>query len=304
MSAMETRVFPMDAAAGRCLSEALSQAGYAFRPAPYAQFQAQGDGVTVTLYTSGKLVVQGRELDAWTRRFLEPGAAPLQPGARPGDLPLALDAPALGSDEAGKGDTFGPLAVCAVAARPGDRALLEEAQVGDSKRMSDARVRALAALLRERLPCEERVLEPEEYNRRHAASGSVNRLLASLHLEVLSALHRRTGIRTALVDRFSDERPVTAAVRAAGIPVQVVEVPRAERHPAVAAASVLARDRFLEGMRALKEFAAVDLPLGSGAPVAPALRRALRIHGAAGLPRLAKLHFRNVQQALAELPWS
>lgn len=302
--AVETRVFPLDEAAGRRLSEALATAHYEFRPAPYARFQAQGDGVTVTHYTSGKLVVQGRGLDAWCRKFLDPGAEALAPGVKPGDAPLLLDAAALGSDEAGKGDTFGPLVVCGVAAAPADEEWLRAAQVADSKRMSDARVQTVAELLRQRLAYAERVLDPQEYNRRHTQAGSINRLLARLHLEVLEDLHRRTGIARAIVDRFGEERPVTAAVRAAGLALAVTEVPRAERHPAVAAASVLARDRFLEGMRRLQEEAAADLPLGSGDPVLPALRQVLRIHGPQGLPRIAKMHFRNVQRVLQEFPWS
>lgn len=304
MSAAETRVYPMDAGAGRRLAAALTAAGYQFRAAPYARFQAQGEEVTVTLYTSGKLVVQGRAVDDWAGRHLAAGATALQPGAKAGDAPLALDAPALGSDEAGKGDTFGPLVVCGVAALPEQRPFLAELQVADSKRMSDARVRLTAGLLRAQLPHAERVLAPEEYNDRHREAGSINRLLAQLHLEVLRELYQRTGIAAAVVDRFGDDRPVSAAAAAAGLPLRLREVPRAERHPAVAAASVLARDRFLEGMQQLEEFAASDLPLGSGAPVAPALRRVLQIHGRAGLPKLAKMHFRNVQQALSELPWS
>ncbi|MBC8329341.1 MAG: hypothetical protein H8E31_11405 [Planctomycetes bacterium] len=75
-------------------------------------------------------------------------------------------------------------------------------------------------------------------------------------------------------------------------------IPRAEVRPAVAGASILARDRFLEDLERLSEMMAVDLPRGSGAPVPPALRRFLEIHGPEQLGRVAKLHFKNVQAAV------
>lgn len=303
MSGQETRVYRLDSAAGRTLAEALSRAGCLFHAAPHAHFQAQGEGVTATWYRSGKLVLQGLGLDGWAARFLGAGAAPVAPGAKAGDAPLPAVLPALGSDEAGKGDTFGPLVVCAVAVQPGDADRLQELQVADSKRMSDLRVATVAAALREGLAWEERSLEPEEYNRRHAAAGrNVNRLLAAVHTEVLVALWRRTGVRRAVVDRFAASAPVTAALRERGAVLEVLETPRAERHPAVAAASVLARSRFLEELRRLQDLAAADLPPGSGEPVVAALRRLVAIHGAEGLGRFAKLHFRTVQGVARRLP--
>ncbi|MFQ5750161.1 MAG: hypothetical protein ACE5H3_12010, partial [Planctomycetota bacterium] len=115
-----------------------------------------------------------------------------------------------------------------------------------------------------------------------------------LNAEVLTALWKRTGIGVAVVDRFARGKPLTKHFAGRGL--KVFEVPHAERHAAVAAASVLARDRFLESMHGLEETWAVDLPLGSGAPVEKALRRFLQIHGPGKLGQAAKLHFKNVRR--------
>lgn len=293
-----TRVFVLDPRAGRLLADALQRAGFRFTPLRHALFQARGDGVVASLYASGKLVVQGGDADAFSARFL-PGRAPhtAADAARNAELPPA--AGAMGSDEAGKGDTFGPLVVAAVALDEETAAEVEQAGVADSKSLTDARVRALAGHFAPKLPHEIRVLQPPQYAEAWAAAGrNVNKLLTELHVDCLAALRRRCGAQIAVVDRFSAESPVQQQLARVSPGLRVVEVPRAERHAATAAASVLARAAFLDGIESLEQEWAVELPLGSGDPVRPALRRWAEIHGKATLGRVAKLHFKNVQQFL------
>lgn len=290
-----TLVFELDPRAAKLLGDALTAAGFRFGPLAHAQWQARGEDVIASLYKSGKLVVQGRAADAFSARYLQHRAPRQGKVEASADLPPA--AGSLGSDEAGKGDTFGPLCVVAVAVDADAADELARAGVADSKTLTDARVLTLAEHFGERLPSEARILQPPEYNAAWAAAGhNVNKLLTKLHAECLSALHARTGHAVAVVDRFSAESPVRAALAKSAPRLRVTEVPRGERHLAVAAASVLARAAFLAGIAQLEERAATDLPLGSGTPIAPALRRYVEIHGVAGLGLVAKLHFKNVQR--------
>jgi ribonuclease HIII len=71
---------------------------------------------------------------------------------------------------------------------------------------------------------------------------------------------------------------------------------KAEREPVVAAASILARNLFLEGLKKLSEEFAVDLHKGAGEPTDRAAREFVRLHGRAALGRVAKLHFKNTQK--------
>ncbi len=290
-----TLVFELDPRAGRLLEQALNAAGFRFTSLRHAQFQARGDGVVASLYASGRLVVQGKDAEAFRQRFLHGmatrGAAPAE-----GDSELPPAAGAMGSDEAGKGDTFGPLVVAAVALDAEGALAAQAAGVTDSKALSDARVRALAGRFEAHLPHEIRILTPPEYNAAWQAAGrNVNRLLAQVHAECLAALRTRTGCAVAVVDRFASDSPVSAALARLAPGLRVVEVPRAERHLATAAASVLARAAFIDGVADLEREWAVDLPLGSGSPVGPALRRWAEIHGKDTLDRVAKTHFKNVQ---------
>lgn len=294
-----TLVVELDPRGAKVLGDALTAAGFRFGSLAHAQWQARGEGVVASLYKSGKLVVQGAGAEAFRARFLQMGVVTAAGKKDDADLPPAANS--LGSDEAGKGDTFGPLCVVAVAVDGPAAEELARAGVADSKTLSDTRVMALAEHFGARLPHETRVLMPEEYNAAWAAAGrNVNKLLAQLHVDCLTKLHERTGFTIAVVDRFAAESPVRAGLAKRAPKLRVTEVPRAERHLATAAASVLARAAFVDGVGRLEQLAATDLPLGSGSPVAPALRRYAEIHGLGALGKVAKLHFKNVQRFIQD----
>jgi ribonuclease HIII len=67
---------------------------------------------------------------------------------------------------------------------------------------------------------------------------------------------------------------------------------------AVAAASILARDVFVRRLEALGEQVGVALHKGAGAPVLASGREYLRLHGAAQLGAVAKLHFATTAKLL------
>jgi ribonuclease HIII len=292
-----TQVFQLTPADAQALRDRLNRGDYEFRRLQHALFQARGEGVVVSMYRSGKLVVQGAGAEAWHTRYLG-GQAALEPRtSRDAKMPEVADS--YGSDEAGKGDTFGALVVCAVAVPEAAVEELMASRVADSKSLDDRLVHILAPWLRERLPFALRVLPPPEYNRRWMEAGSnVNKLLTILHVDCLRELHGQCGFRTAVVDRFSPSAPVSVRMRSLQPEVKVHEVPRAEKHAAVAAASVIARAAFLDDMRRLSERWALDLPLGSGTPVLPAMRRFVALHSADEMREVAKVHFKNVQKFL------
>jgi ribonuclease HIII len=297
-----TQVFRYNPEQASSLSEALTAAGYTFKSLAYAKFQARCDGVTVSLYNSGKLVVQGQDPTAWANQFLN-GAAPLEKkvSAAP---PVNQDQSSLGSDEAGKGDSFGGLVVCAVAAPESELIHLSKAGVSDSKRIPDDRIRVLAPWIRSNFQVAEIILSPEQYNlQRLQCHENVNRLLTKMHAEAIQSLYLQTGINHAIVDCFSAERPVAKQLKRTVPQLEVAEVPKAERFLAVAAASILARENFLVMMKELSEQWAMDIPLGSGTPVPRALRKFLEIHGTSKLDQVAKVHFKNVIRILEERRW-
>jgi len=71
--------------------------------------------------------------------------------------------------------------------------------------------------------------------------------------------------------------------------------PRAEADIAVAAASILARAGFLQGLRRLSEQHQIDLPKGA-TNVIPTGKRFVQMYGKEALSQVAKLHFKTTLQ--------
>jgi ribonuclease HIII len=196
--------------------------------------------------------------------------------------------PTLGSDETGKGDYFGPLVVAAVRLEPDEAAKLSAAGVMDSKRVGDEQACRLGAFVAEHFPCRVRRIDPPEYNALHRRYGNLNLLLAEAHAEVLRPLARDGDL--IVVDQFGPERLMVKAM--AGAPGRLTQRPRGEEIVAVAAASIVARQVFLDALKELSEEFAVDLAKGAGTPTDKAARAFVKLHGTGRLGAVAKLHFK------------
>lgn len=299
-----TSVWRLTRQQGERLYADLGRSAYRFRPVDHAFWGAQGEDVSVVLYRSGKLVVQGRGAEAFAARHAEVlGGPPPAAAAAPAEpLPGAGEAPCptAGSDESGKGDYFGPLVVAAALVRPEQLTLLRQLNVVDSKLAGDERIRRSEGVLRRELVTAVRVLEPAAYNAAWAEVRNVNVLLGRLHAEVLAEVLAQEplpeGCRI-VVDRFGEPRHVTRHLPERLRRVPLLMIPGGEREPAVAAASFLARAAFLTSFQRLRDEAPVDLPYGASDPrIVPAARALAREGGLVRLGAFAKLHFRTTQQ--------
>ena len=81
----------------------------------------------------------------------------------------------------------------------------------------------------------------------------------------------------------------------------MVQVPRAEANLAVAAASVLARDRFLGWLEQEGRELGRPLPKGASSQVEAVARELVAAHGREALGRVAKLHFKTTERILKNL---
>jgi ribonuclease HIII len=214
--------------------------------------------------------------------------------------PVLPDAPCwVGSDESGKGDYFGPLVVAAVALTAQNWRVLVELGVQDSKNLTDARALALAGEIRNAFPHEVIVILPRRYNELWAKFRNVNRLLAWAHARAIENVIERAPEATAAVaDQFGDESLIRDALFKRGRAVQLLQMPRAERDPAVAAASILARAEFLHRLDQLGRGAGVRLPKGASPAVEAVARALVASRGPAVLDEVAKKHFKTTQRVL------
>lgn len=280
------------------LRDWMERRGWKFSGAPYARYRAQGDGVCVTVYNSGKLVAQGRGVADFVSFTLEPEilhtfSFGLEPSGVAASEPVT---PHGGIDESGKGDFFGPLVIAGVCVNAVTGAGLRELGVCDSKLIgSSARIRTLAEQIRRQVDGAWSVvtLMPETYNRLYAGFGNLNRLLAWGHARAIeNLLEKVPECPRMLSDKFAHESLIRRALLTRGRGVVLEQRVRAESDVAVAAASILARDGFLNGMARLAAEFAMELPRGAGPRVRTAGAAVLAGFGREAFRRCAKLHFK------------
>lgn len=225
----------------------------------------------------------------------------------------------IGTDEAGKGDYFGPLVAAAVYVDAECRETFSDLGITDGKRLSNGRVQKLAESLRCGYAQHIVVVEkmPAEYNALYVTfrrrGQNLNHLLASLHAEAIQTLANSVGAKHALVDQFSKDnlitrqliqgtnnvQPLQRGVVSTALGIEIKQVTKAERDIAVAAASIIARDAFLTGMDTLSETYQMRLPRGAY-QVVEAGREFVKLHGSDALQNVAKLHF-NLTDAVRAL---
>lgn len=208
-----------------------------------------------------------------------------------------------GSDESGKGDFFGPLVVAAVLVDLPTAEKLVALGVKDCKLINDKEVLRLAQLIVEVAPINTVLpLKPEMYNYRYrqlrAEGKNLNHLLSNGHIAVLrSVLRQCPQCNYALVDQFTASNNIRSSLQQEFPEVNVVQQHRAEADIAVAAASVLARAKFLEIMHELAEQVGRSaLPKGGNDTATACARELAQELGRSALEQLVKVHFANYKK--------
>lgn len=299
-----TLVLKLDRTRADALAARLEGQPFEWRRPPHSRFQVRGDGVVATLYTSGKLVVQGKGVDAFELRYLDGAGGGGGGAAARTDQSASVSVKAkgpsaptanritVGSDEAGKGDYLGPLVVAAVRLSPDEAVALTDAGVTDGKKLSDERIKKLGPAIEASCACAVVRLDPPAYNAERDRTGNLNVLLADAHAKAIRELAQDDDL--IVVDQFGPERLMITALE--GCTGELTQRPRAEEIPAVAAASVVARAVFLAGLAELSEEYAVDLAKGGGTPADRSARAFVKLHGFDALGQVAKLHFKNTSK--------
>ena len=279
----------------------LEELGFEFSPKEWTIFFAQKNKLSVAVYEKGpKVLVQGRNVQEFVQFELEPkilGEAKL--GYEEVHSPEMFE-PHLGVDESGKGDFFGPLVIAGVYVDRGIARKLLDAGVVDSKRIgSDTRIRALAEIIRKSsLGLVETVLiGPAKYNELYEKFGNLNLLLGWGHARVIeNLLAKKPACPRSLSDQFADARVINASLLKHGRKITIEQRPRAESDIAVAAASIIAREAFINWLERKSKELGLRLDRGVSPSVKESARKLVELSGAGVLREVAKVHFRTAHE--------
>lgn len=283
------------------LRELLKDRGWRFEQRPYTLYFAQKDKLTAAVYEKGpKLVLQGKGTEEFVTFTLEPeiiGEAQL--GYEEVHHPDMFQ-PHFGVDESGKGDFFGPLVIAGAYVDGTIARRFLEAGITDSKRIgSDARIRELAEMIRDTRGAVHSVvmIGPERYNQLYAKFGNLNRLLAWGHARVIeNLLEMQPDCPRALSDQFGNPRLIKSALLEKGRAIVLEQRTKAESDFAVAAASILARERFIDWLQKTGRSLGKTLHRGVSAQVKEVARELVASHGPAILEKVAKTHFKTAAE--------
>lgn len=288
------------------LREILEEQGFEFVEKSYTIFAGKKGKLNISVYEKGpKVLIQGKDTEDFIRFTLEPMVL--------GEAKLGYEeitdpehfAPHFGIDESGKGDFFGPLVIAGVYTNAEITRSLIKAGITDSKKITTpAKIRQLAAVIKSTPGIEFDViaLRPEKYNELYASFKNLNRMLAWGHATVIEELVRKKpDCPRALSDQFAKAEVLQRALKQKNIALTLDQRTKGESDTAVAAASILARERFIDWMDAATKKVGFKIPLGASAAVVTAGKTLMKTHGAEALGKFAKLHFKTTQQVTGEL---
>lgn len=217
---------------------------------------------------------------------------------------VELGLPIIGTDESGKGDYFGPLVSAGVYVDEQSATDLIACGVKDSKKLSDNKNLELAHEIAKVCKGRSAIIEisPEKYNNLYEQfkkeKKNLNTLLAWGHAKAIEEILSKVDCKVAIADQFADERFILGKLQEKGKKLKLIQMHKAEQNIAVAAASILARARFLEKLSKLSDEYKTDLPKGVSRTVIENARKIVDLHGKETLRKVAKLHFKTTSEVL------
>ncbi len=276
---------------------------------PGSVFVAKTSNCTITGYKSGKVMFQGSGAESEAGQWQSsstPTSKKSPSRKKVGDHTYAPPVnistmSAIGSDEVGTGDFFGPITVAAAYVDQKQIPLLKELGVRDSKGMKDPEIIEIARNLIKTIPYSLLILPNEKYNAMQKKGMNQGKMKALLHNKAIQNVQNKIDFYDAiLIDQFAKPEIYFNYLKDQSTVVRekVYFATKAEEiHLAVAAASIIARYSFVMEIERLGKENNVKLPKGAGAGVDVAAAKLIQKHGDAVLENLAKLHFANSLKA-------
>ena len=298
---MHSYTHPLSLDQAAKLRALLQELGFDFATKPYTLFFAQKGKLSVAVYEKGpKVLLQGKGSEEFVQFQLEPKILEqAELGYEEVHSPEMFE-PHFGIDESGKGDFFGPLVIAGVYVDGPIARKFLDAGIKDSKRIgSDSRIRALAKIIRSTtgIAFNAVVIGPERYNQLYEKFGNLNKLLGWGHARAIeNLLIKKPECPRALSDQFADRRVIEGALLQHGKKIRLEQRTKAESDIAVAAASIMAREAFIDWLERCGKANGVKLGRGVSEQVKEAARKLVKAQGPEILGKVAKTHFRTAHE--------
>jgi len=202
----------------------------------------------------------------------------------------------VGTDESGKGDFFGPLVVCGFLIKRSEIEDFEKLKIRDSKLMKEDEIIKTGRYLLEHYSSriESIQLNPNKYNELYdkftSQGKKLNELLAWMHARVIINLQKKHKIEGFVIDRFTADKVLKDSLKDMK-EIRFHNIIKAESDFAVAAASIVARFKFIVALRNLTKRYNIEFPKGANNFVISTAKKFVERFGKNRLSSVSKIHF-------------
>ena len=271
-----------------------------FNTSNYIIARAKLPAATITFYKTNVVLFQGeqeaREYNYWAKQFNLP-----EEKIEENITNTYSQLSAIGSDEVGTGDYFGPIVVCATYVPNNLIDSLKKLGVKDSKLLTDKQMIPLAIKIAKLIPHSIMMLEPERINKLPAKYTNLNFLKAYLHNKVINSILKKienVKYDAILIDEFTPKKNYLAYLEnQKNVVKNVTLIPKGEKaHIAIAAASVLARVAFFREVKKISNEYGIEFLKGAGKEVDRTAILFVKNYGWDKLANVAKLKFANTER--------
>jgi len=270
---------------------------------PYVVFQAQEEDTVITMYESGKVMFQGTSADVDAAMWgvaLENTDEKKKEKKKENEKYYNCNA--VGSDEVGTGDYFGPIVVTACYVTKEDIPFLEELGVGDSKKIDDSKILKIAPQIAKKIKYRSVILSNSEYNEKYTKDINMNKIKAIMHNRVLYQLVHEENPKYdyIIVDEFAREARYYEYLNDQPVVQRgIAFMTKAEDlNPAVACGSIISRYLFLKEFDKICDAIHIPLPKGAGKDVDEIGEEVVEKYGEEKLKEIAKVNFKNTDRIL------
>jgi ribonuclease HIII len=248
----------------------------------YELLRIRDDNINLICYKSGKIVYQNNPETMEIIRHI-----------------LVTDSEydyELGSDEAGKGESFGPLVTVCVALKSEQITELRTIGVKDSKQLSPREiVRIAEEIKKRRIVYRKIILQPEVYNSKikelKRENKNLNELLAWTHARVIQNTLDTLNYNSVkvVIDKFDVEKTCKRLSKLDKNKIKIIQKSRGESEIPVAVASILAKSFFEQEVTLLCTRYGINFRKINPAEIPKAI-----------IDKVYKTHFKNISKLLEE----
>ena len=213
---------------------------------------------------------------------------------------LPLDINAIGSDEVGTGDYFGPIVVTASYVNRENIPFLVDLNVKDSKKLSDEQILKIVPKIIKVIPYKTIILSNREYNEKYSSNMNMNKIKAILHNRALYSLINENNFEYdyVVVDQFESEKAYFKHLESIENKVEnITFMTKAEdKCLAVACSSLISRYIFIKEIDKMGQKYGMFIPKGANYYVEDVALKLIEKHGKNILYDIAKLNFSNTKR--------